>query len=134
MSSRPQTRSQQLHSAEIRQVYERLLAGSPVRSRHVEVAGHRVHLLEQGAGPPVVLFHGTANPAGFLLPLLRELHGVRAIAPDAGTRNALDVLGPLIEAAQAALNYPAGEVTPGWTALPDGGSAPMYSFNYTTKP
>jgi pimeloyl-ACP methyl ester carboxylesterase len=82
MSSRPQTRSQQLHSAEIRQVYERLLAGSPVRSRHVEVAGHRVHLLEQGAGPPVVLFHGTANPAGFLLPLLRELHGVRAIAPD----------------------------------------------------
>jgi pimeloyl-ACP methyl ester carboxylesterase len=82
MSSRPQTRSQQLHSAEIRQMYERLLAGSPVRSRHVEVAGHRVHLLEQGAGPPVVLLHGTANPAGFLLPLLRELHGVRAIAPD----------------------------------------------------
>ena len=82
MSSRPQTRPQQLHSAEIRQVYERVLVGSPVRSRHVEVAGHRVHLLEQGAGPSVVLLHGTANPAGFLLPLLRELHGVRAIAPD----------------------------------------------------
>jgi pimeloyl-ACP methyl ester carboxylesterase len=83
MSSRPQTRTRQPHSAEIRQVYERLLAGSPVRSRHVEMdAGNRVHLLEQGAGPPVVLLHGTSNPAGFLLPLLQELHGVRAIAPD----------------------------------------------------
>jgi pimeloyl-ACP methyl ester carboxylesterase len=83
MSSRPQAPTQQPHSAEIRQVYERLLAGAPVRSRHVEVgAGGRVHLLEQGAGPPVVLLHGTGNPAGFLLPLLHELHGVRAIAPD----------------------------------------------------
>jgi pimeloyl-ACP methyl ester carboxylesterase len=82
MSSRPQARTQQPHSAEIRQVYERLLAGASVRSRHVEVDGGRVHLLEQGAGPPVVLLHGTGNPAGFLLPLLHELRGVRAIAPD----------------------------------------------------
>jgi pimeloyl-ACP methyl ester carboxylesterase len=29
-----------------------------------------------------VLLHGTGNPAGFFLPLLNELHGVRAIAPD----------------------------------------------------
>lgn len=36
----------------------------------------------QGAGPPVVLLHGTGNSAGFLLPLLNELHGVRAMAPD----------------------------------------------------
>jgi pimeloyl-ACP methyl ester carboxylesterase len=83
MSSRPRARTRQPHSAEIRQVYERLLAGAPVRSRHVEMdAGNRVHLLEQGAGPPVVLLHGTGNPAGFLLPLLQELRGVRAIAPD----------------------------------------------------
>jgi 2-hydroxy-6-oxonona-2,4-dienedioate hydrolase len=83
MSSRPQVRTQQPHSAEIHQVYERLLVGASVRSRHVEVdAGNRVHLLEQGAGTPVVLLHGTGNPAGFLLPLLQELHGVRAIAPD----------------------------------------------------
>jgi pimeloyl-ACP methyl ester carboxylesterase len=82
MSSRPQARTQQPHPAEIRQVYERLLAGASVRSRHVEVAGGRVHLLEHGAGPPVVLLHGTGDPAGFLLPLLHELHGVRAIAPD----------------------------------------------------
>jgi pimeloyl-ACP methyl ester carboxylesterase len=83
MSTRPQVRTRQPHSAELHRVYERLLAGGSVRSRQVEVgAGGRVHLLERGAGPPVVLLHGTGNPAGFLLPLLRELHGVRAIAPD----------------------------------------------------
>ncbi len=83
MSSRPQVRTQQAHSAEIRQVYERLLVGASVSSRQVEVdAGGRVHLLEKGAGPPVVLLHGTGNPAGFFLPLLNELHGVRAIACD----------------------------------------------------
>jgi pimeloyl-ACP methyl ester carboxylesterase len=83
MSSQAHARTQQPHSAEIRQVYERVLAGASVGSRHVEVgAGKRVHVLEQGAGPPVVLLHGTGNPAGFLLPLLQHLHGVRAIAPD----------------------------------------------------
>ena len=60
----------------VRHVYERVLGGSSLRSRHVEVgAGGRVHLLEKGAGPPVVLLHGTGNSAGFLLPLLNELHG-----------------------------------------------------------
>ena len=82
MPSRPQTRTQQPHSPEIHQVYQRLLTGGPVSSRQVEVAGGQVHLLEHGAGPPLVVLHGAGNPAGFLLPLLRELHGVRAIAPD----------------------------------------------------
>jgi pimeloyl-ACP methyl ester carboxylesterase len=83
MRSQPRTRTPGRHSDELGRVYERLLAGSPVRGRHLEVgAGHRVHLLERGAGPPLLLLHGTGNPAGFLLPLLRELDGVRAIAPD----------------------------------------------------
>jgi pimeloyl-ACP methyl ester carboxylesterase len=83
MSSRSQVHTRQPHSAEIRQTYERLLAGASVSSRQVEVdAGKRVHLLERGAGTPVVLLHGAGNPAGFLLPLLHELHGVHAIAPD----------------------------------------------------
>ena len=77
-------------------MYERLLAGASVRSRHVEVgAGSRVHLLEKGAGPPVVLLHGTGNPAGFL-PLLNELHGVRAIAcdrPGVGLSDPVDLPG-----------------------------------------
>jgi pimeloyl-ACP methyl ester carboxylesterase len=77
------TRTRQTHPVEVRQVYERVLAGSSVRGRPVEVgAGGRVHLLEKGEGPPVVLLHGTGNAAGFLLPLLHELQGVRAIAPD----------------------------------------------------
>ena len=63
-------------------MYDPLLAGASARSRHVEVAGNRVHLLEQGAGPPVVVLHGAGDPAGFLLPLLHELHGVHAVAPD----------------------------------------------------
>ena len=33
-------------------------------------------------GPPVVLLHGTGNSAGFFLPLLNELEGVRAMAID----------------------------------------------------
>jgi pimeloyl-ACP methyl ester carboxylesterase len=45
-------------------------------------AGGRVHLLENGEGPPLVLLHGSGVAAGFFLPLLKELHGVRAIAPD----------------------------------------------------
>ena len=81
--SRQLTRTEQTHPVEVRQVYERVLAGSSVRGRLVEVgAGGRAHLLEKGEGPPVVLLHGTGNAAGFLLPLLHELHGVRAIAPD----------------------------------------------------
>jgi len=82
MSGQQQARKQQTHSAEVRQVYERVLAGASVRSRYVEVAGDRVHLLEKGAGAPVVLLHGTGNSAGFFLPLLNELEGVRAMAID----------------------------------------------------
>ena len=83
MSRWQPARTQRTHSVEVRQVYERVLAGASVRSRAVEVgAGGRVQLLEKGDGPPVVLLHGTGVPAGFLLPLLNELGGVRAMAPD----------------------------------------------------
>jgi pimeloyl-ACP methyl ester carboxylesterase len=83
MSRRQLARTQQTHPVEVRRVYERVLAGTSVGSRHVQVgAGRRVHLLEKGTGPPVVLLHGTGNSAGFLMPLLNELHGLRAMAPD----------------------------------------------------
>jgi len=71
------------HTDEIQQVYERVLTGTAVRRRYVEVGpGKLVHVLEHGEGPPVVLLHSPGGPAGFLLPLLNELHGIRAIAPD----------------------------------------------------
>jgi pimeloyl-ACP methyl ester carboxylesterase len=83
MSSRQQTRTGQAHPPEVRQVYERVLAGTSVHSRWVETpAAGRVHLLETGAGDPAVVLHGTGNSAGFLLPLLDQLQGVHAIAPD----------------------------------------------------
>src|SRR5512139_486224 len=85
----------QTRPADVTRVYERVLAGSSVRSRRVEVgAGEEVHLLEKGAGPPVVLLHGTGNAAGFLMPLLEVLDGVRAIAPDlpgAGLSDPIDL-------------------------------------------
>ena len=72
-----------VHSAEVQEVYERVLAGTSVRDRYVSHgSGGRVHLLEKGSGPPVVMLHGTGDPAGFFLPLLEALHGVRVIAPD----------------------------------------------------
>jgi pimeloyl-ACP methyl ester carboxylesterase len=70
------------HTPEIRRAYERVLAGSAVRSRSVATASGRVHVLEKGDGAPVVLLHPTGNPAGFFKPLLDELDGVRLIAPD----------------------------------------------------
>jgi pimeloyl-ACP methyl ester carboxylesterase len=69
--------------------YDRVLAEGSVRSRWVGGAAGRVHVLEKGAGAPVLLLHGTGVAAGFFLPLLREL-GVRAIAPDLPGRGLTD--------------------------------------------
>ncbi len=72
-----------VHSAEVQEVYERVLTGASVRDRYVSHGtGGRVHLLEKGTGRPVVLLHGTGDPAGFFLPLLEALHGIRVMAPD----------------------------------------------------
>jgi pimeloyl-ACP methyl ester carboxylesterase len=67
---------------EVEQAYRRALSGTSVTSRMVSTPTGQVHLLETGEGPPLVLLHSTGNAAGFFLPLLRELRGVRAIAPD----------------------------------------------------
>jgi pimeloyl-ACP methyl ester carboxylesterase/uncharacterized protein YndB with AHSA1/START domain len=76
-------RPNQTHPTAIRQWYDRVLAGGSVRNRTIAVPGRgRVHLVEKGAGAPVVLLHGSGAAAGFFLPLLHELDGVRALAPD----------------------------------------------------
>ena len=71
------------HPIAVRQWYERLLTGTPVHSRTVEMpTGGKVHLLEKGAGPPLVLLHGSGVAAGFFMPLLNALEHVRTLAPD----------------------------------------------------
>ena len=76
-------RPNQTHPTAIRQWYDGVLAGRSVRSRTIAVPGRgRVHLVEQGAGAPLVLLHGSGVAAGFFLPMLHELDGVRALAPD----------------------------------------------------
>ena len=54
-----------VHSAEVQEVYERVLAGTSVRDRYVSHgAGGRVHLLEKGSGRPVVVLPGRATRRG----------------------------------------------------------------------
>jgi pimeloyl-ACP methyl ester carboxylesterase len=53
------------------------------RGRSIEVrSGRRVHVVETGDGPPVVLLHGSNTSSVSLLPILERLKGVRAIAVD----------------------------------------------------
>ena len=46
------------------------------RGRYIEVrSGRRVHVIEAGEGPPVVLLHGTSTSSLSLLPVLERLEG-----------------------------------------------------------
>ena len=78
------------HPDEVRAVYECILAASHVGHRYIETrSGRRVHLIEAGEGPPLVLLHGggTSSLGGGTsslshLRLLAHLEGVRAINAD----------------------------------------------------
>lgn len=75
--------SARTHPEAVAAAYERILRGSKAHPRFIEVAdGRRVHIIESGEGPPVVLLHGTATSSLFMLPLVERLTGVRAIAVD----------------------------------------------------
>jgi pimeloyl-ACP methyl ester carboxylesterase len=70
-------------SSEVLAVHERMLAASGARSSQLETrSGGRVHVVETGVGPPVLLLHGSGTSSLSLLPLLDHLQGVRAIAVD----------------------------------------------------
>jgi pimeloyl-ACP methyl ester carboxylesterase len=71
------------HSDEVVAVHQRILGASPARSRHIKVrSGRRVHVIEAGQGPPVLLLHGSSTSSLSVLPLLERVEGVRAIAVD----------------------------------------------------
>jgi pimeloyl-ACP methyl ester carboxylesterase len=70
-------------SAEVVAAHERMLGVSRARSRHLELrSGRRVHILEAGDGPPVLLLHGSSTSSLSLLPLLERLEDVQMIAVD----------------------------------------------------
>ncbi|MGH9176043.1 MAG: alpha/beta fold hydrolase, partial [Vicinamibacterales bacterium] len=71
------------HPDDVVAVFQRVLDGSPAQARYIEVgAGRRVHVIELGDGPPLVLLHGTGASGLPFVPLLERLDGVRAIAVD----------------------------------------------------
>lgn len=70
------------HPPEVREAYEQALSGADVRRRFVETADGRVHVLERGEGPPLVLLPGDGSFAAWYLPLMHQLEGVRMVAPD----------------------------------------------------
>jgi pimeloyl-ACP methyl ester carboxylesterase len=83
------------HPDEVIAVHGRVVAGSSAQSRHIEVTpGRRVHVIEAGGGPPLVLIHGSGPTALLFLPLLERLSGLRAIAvdrPGFGLSDAVDL-------------------------------------------
>lgn len=71
------------HPPDVRRVYERILADAKVGHRFIQTGSRvRVHLVEAGDGPPVVLFHGGGTSSLSHLPFVTQLEGVRAINVD----------------------------------------------------
>jgi pimeloyl-ACP methyl ester carboxylesterase len=71
------------HPDEVVAIHEQILETSPAKSRFVDVGpGGRVHVIEAGDGPPVVLLHGSSTSSLLLLPLLERLEGSWSIAVD----------------------------------------------------
>ena len=71
------------HSDEVIAAHARVLAGSGALSRYVNLSpGQRIHVIESGDGPSLVLLHGSGPTALQLLPLLNRLRSVHAIAVD----------------------------------------------------
>jgi pimeloyl-ACP methyl ester carboxylesterase len=70
------------HTAEVRAVHEKFLSRSSAKNRFIKPPTGRVHVIEAGDGPPVVLFNGSGPSALHMLPLLERIDGARTIAVD----------------------------------------------------
>lgn len=82
---RPGRAPQDARRAAVEQAMRRLLAaaGADAESRWCMLDGRRIHYLEAGAGPAVVLIHGAGGGAANWFGVLRRLAGrFRVLAPD----------------------------------------------------
>ena len=71
------------HPDDVNELFDRLLRTSPATGRHVELAsGRQAHVIEAGAGDPLVMVHPGGTSSLLFLPLIERLTGVRAIAVD----------------------------------------------------
>ena len=71
------------HTAELVRIHEKILKESPAEGRYIDIAaGQKIYVIEAGAGPPVVILHGTGAAALTMAPLLEHFEGVRTIFPD----------------------------------------------------
>jgi pimeloyl-ACP methyl ester carboxylesterase len=71
------------HPEEVKAVHEKVLSGSKAKSRFIRIpSGHRIHVIEAGDGPPVLLFNGSGPSALHMLPMLEKVYGFWAIAVD----------------------------------------------------
>jgi len=68
--------------AAIRAAEEPLLAAAGLHAHDISVAGQRVHLVERGAGRPVVMLHSTGSCGLLLGPMLGQMGEMRVMAPD----------------------------------------------------
>lgn len=83
------------HPVEVVRTYKQILRGSAAEGRYIEIdGGHKIHVVEAGTGPPVVMLHGTGPAAFMFMPLLDCIESVRAIAldrPGFGLSDLLDI-------------------------------------------
>jgi pimeloyl-ACP methyl ester carboxylesterase len=94
------------HTAEIHAVHEKVLSGSSVKNRFITTPTGRVHVLEAGDGPPVLLFNGSGPSALHMLPLLERIDGAWGIAVDRPGFGLSDPAeGPLGMFRQAAVSF-----------------------------
>jgi pimeloyl-ACP methyl ester carboxylesterase len=71
------------HPDEASELFDRLLRASPATGRHVELAsGRQAHVVEAGAGDPLLLVHPGGTSSLVFLPLIEHLTGLRVIAVD----------------------------------------------------
>jgi pimeloyl-ACP methyl ester carboxylesterase len=70
------------HTAELEAVHQKILLGSAAKNRFIKTPAGRVHVIEAGDGPAVLLFNGSGPSALHMLPLLERIDGAWTIAVD----------------------------------------------------